>query len=195
MFTSSSLNDILGINPDDFDPGLQFTITHPDDQKRHGVSRAKMFKLSNELYTKTGDNMFVSTSLRFQHKQGHYINFIVQAYAFYSTIPKPSVYCLFVSTDIDWFGPIKHGFHFCVDKNGSCFRVPDETLIKTGCIFTDREYEILNLIRQGLDSQKIGDKLFLSKHTVDTHRRNLLNKTQHQSTSDLIIDLQERGFF
>lgn len=41
---------------------------------------------------------------------------------------------------------------------------------------TKREKEILLLISQGFTSQNIADKLFLSLLTVNTHRRNLLNK-------------------
>ena len=62
-------------------------------------------------------------------------------------------------------------------------------------IFTDREFEIIILIREGMDSQTIAEKLFISPHTVDTHRRNILKKTGKASTSELIIDLQDRGFF
>ncbi|MFL0683611.1 MAG: LuxR C-terminal-related transcriptional regulator [Algoriphagus aquaeductus] len=41
---------------------------------------------------------------------------------------------------------------------------------------TKREREILLLIIQGLTSQEIANKLFLSLLTVNTHRRNLLSK-------------------
>ncbi len=41
---------------------------------------------------------------------------------------------------------------------------------------TSREYEILLLIRQGLLSKEIADKLHLSIHTVNNHRKNILEK-------------------
>jgi DNA-binding CsgD family transcriptional regulator len=77
----------------------------------------------------------------------------------------------------------------------SYFRCPDEKLILTGCIFTEREFEIISLIRDGMDSNHIGQKLFISPHTVDTHRRNILKKTGHSTVSELVISLQEKGFF
>ena len=52
---------------------------------------------------------------------------------------------------------------------------------------TDRELEILQLIFNGQSSQNIADQLFLSKHTVDTHRRNLLFKIRVKSTKELIL--------
>lgn len=42
---------------------------------------------------------------------------------------------------------------------------------------TARELEILQLIAQELTSEKIADQLFISRRTVETHRRNILEKT------------------
>ncbi len=44
------------------------------------------------------------------------------------------------------------------------------------CTLTKREEEILNLLREGFTSRVIASKLFISVHTVDTHRRNIIDK-------------------
>jgi DNA-binding NarL/FixJ family response regulator len=44
-------------------------------------------------------------------------------------------------------------------------------------MLTDRELEILKLIMEEHSSEEIGEKLFISKRTVDTHRANLMEKT------------------
>lgn len=54
---------------------------------------------------------------------------------------------------------------------------------------TPREIEILKLISDGKTSQQIAEQLFISKTTVDTHRRNILEKTQMKSINDLINQL------
>lgn len=41
---------------------------------------------------------------------------------------------------------------------------------------TEREYEVLTLIAQGLSNKEIGAKLFLSESTIKTHVSNLLVK-------------------
>jgi DNA-binding CsgD family transcriptional regulator len=41
---------------------------------------------------------------------------------------------------------------------------------------THREQEILELIAYGLSSKEIADKLFISIHTVLTHRKKILKK-------------------
>ncbi|WDF70718.1 helix-turn-helix transcriptional regulator [Sphingobacterium oryzagri] len=52
-------------------------------------------------------------------------------------------------------------------------------LVDTNNVFnlTKREQHIFDLIRDGLSSNEIADKLNLSRHTVDTHRKNILKRT------------------
>jgi DNA-binding NarL/FixJ family response regulator len=51
---------------------------------------------------------------------------------------------------------------------------------------TRREKEILQLLIKGLTSQEIAGKLFLSTFTVDTHRKNMLQKFNVHNTQALI---------
>lgn len=51
---------------------------------------------------------------------------------------------------------------------------------------TERENEILALIVQEYSSEQIAEKLFISKRTVDTHRINILNKTNSKTIVGLI---------
>ncbi|MGB4972094.1 MAG: response regulator transcription factor [Cyclobacteriaceae bacterium] len=43
---------------------------------------------------------------------------------------------------------------------------------------TERELEVLLLITDELSSEEIAEKLFISKRTVDSHRKNILSKTK-----------------
>jgi DNA-binding NarL/FixJ family response regulator len=52
---------------------------------------------------------------------------------------------------------------------------------------SERELEILILICQGLSNQEIGDKLFISKRTVDKHRANILEKSESKNTAQLVL--------
>jgi len=49
-----------------------------------------------------------------------------------------------------------------------------------------REQEILVLISKGYTSQTIGSELFISKHTVETHRKNILRKLNVNSSAELV---------
>jgi two-component system, NarL family, nitrate/nitrite response regulator NarL len=53
-------------------------------------------------------------------------------------------------------------------------------------IISSREKEVLKLIADGLTNPQIADKLFISLHTVDSHRKNLLTKFEVSNTALLI---------
>jgi two-component system response regulator NreC len=53
-------------------------------------------------------------------------------------------------------------------------------------LLTDRETEILKLIAAGYSNKEIGDKLFISHRTVDTHRTNLMKKLDVSNIAGLI---------
>ncbi|HEX6889624.1 MAG TPA: response regulator transcription factor [Chryseolinea sp.] len=53
-------------------------------------------------------------------------------------------------------------------------------------VITRREKEVLLLISEGLTNHEIGEKLFISTTTVDTHRKNLLAKFEAKNTATLI---------
>ncbi len=54
-------------------------------------------------------------------------------------------------------------------------------------VLSDREKDVLICITKGLSNKEIADELFISIHTVTTHRRNISNKLQIHSTAGLII--------
>lgn len=58
---------------------------------------------------------------------------------------------------------------------------------------TSRELEILQLIALGLTSQEISKKLFISKNTVETHRKNLLAKLNVKNTASLLKFAFKKG--
>jgi len=65
-------------------------------------------------------------------------------------------------------------------------------MLRIGKVFSKREFEIIKLIEIGMSSEEIPEKLFLSKHTVNTNvrivlknlifRNNLRRKTLKCST-------------
>ena len=53
-------------------------------------------------------------------------------------------------------------------------------------LLTKREIEILKRIADGLGSEEIGKKLFISVNTVINHRKNMLQKTNTKNVAELI---------
>jgi len=57
---------------------------------------------------------------------------------------------------------------------------------------SNREREIIELIIKGLSSLEIAEKLYISVNTVNTHRRNLLEKNNFRSTKELLLALNSQ---
>ncbi|MCB0482607.1 MAG: response regulator transcription factor [Flavobacteriales bacterium] len=64
--------------------------------------------------------------------------------------------------------------------------LPDKDANCSPTSLTDREVEITRLIAEGLTTKKIAGQLFLSEHTVSTHRKNILKKLDVSSVSEVI---------
>jgi len=54
--------------------------------------------------------------------------------------------------------------------------------------------EVLQFIGDGFTNQEIGDKMFISPLTVDSHRKNLLMKLNARNTAALIKIAINKGF-
>lgn len=80
-----------------------------------------------------------------------------------------------------------------IDQFFSLARQHATVLPASGNILTPRESEILRFIAEGLTSQQIAKKLFLSPRTIDTHRTNLIRKLNIHDTAGLVRYAIETG--
>jgi DNA-binding NarL/FixJ family response regulator len=54
-------------------------------------------------------------------------------------------------------------------------------------VLSDRENEIIKLIAEGNTNPQIADQLFLSSHTVNTHRKNIMAKLGVKNTAGIVM--------
>lgn len=66
----------------------------------------------------------------------------------------------------------------------------------TDCLpvqLSKREIEVLQLVVSGMSSKQIAEELFLSYHTINTHRKNIIKKVGVKNVSELVIFAQNTG--
>jgi len=63
---------------------------------------------------------------------------------------------------------------------------PSSLNVKADITLTKREKEIIQLILDEFTNNEIGENLGISPRTVDTHRRNLLQKFDVKNTAGLV---------
>jgi DNA-binding NarL/FixJ family response regulator len=56
-----------------------------------------------------------------------------------------------------------------------------------GLNISDREIEIIKLIAEGRINKEIADTLFLSNHTINTHRKNIMQKLGINNTAGIVL--------
>jgi hypothetical protein len=193
LFTSKNIFHMLGITAEDINPGHYTQLVHPDDEERLGQARARVYKMEKEIFKAQKGSLCTSFNLRMRDVAGNYTNLFVQEYMFFSPIPYKAVFLIQVVTNIDWYKMKKDRFHHYAGNDLSLFKFPDQELLEIGPDLSYREFEIIRLIESGLSSKEIADKLFLSIHTVNTHRSNILEKSGKSQISDLIYELKEKG--
>jgi DNA-binding CsgD family transcriptional regulator len=82
-----------------------------------------------------------------------------------------------------------------LDDEPSFYNIQPETFFaKSVAIFTAREKEILRYIVEGKTSLEIANLLFISIHTVNTHRKSILEKSNTKSATELVYKTINEGW-
>lgn len=82
---------------------------------------------------------------------------------------------------------------FCGKIVNEVMATPDEVQLDAdgyncdGIRISAREAEIIALVAEGLTNKEIADRLFLSTHTVTTHRKNIMGKVGVNNTASLVL--------
>ena len=69
----------------------------------------------------------------------------------------------------------------------------DETPLLAQSGLSKREYEVLQLLAQGLSNQEIADQLFISLNTVKTHTSSLYHKLEVKRRTQAVQQAKVRG--
>ncbi len=59
--------------------------------------------------------------------------------------------------------------------------------------FTNREFQIINLLAEGSRAKEIANELFVSELTVRTHMKNILRKSHARNTTALVASCIRQG--
>jgi DNA-binding NarL/FixJ family response regulator len=192
LFTSKRSTQMIGVEPKDVSPYMFMNHTHPDDLLRFNNARTKLIKMGQDLFVSKEKFSLLSTTIKMQNATGGYSNFLNQIYIFYSSTHN-TVFFLKIHTNVDWCKKIKQGYYYYSGNDLSHFKHPNKEMLNKGGAFTNREFEIIKLIGLGLSTEQIAKKLFLSPFTINTHRVNILRKSDKTTISELIYELMSEG--
>ncbi|MFL5731340.1 MAG: LuxR C-terminal-related transcriptional regulator [Cytophagaceae bacterium] len=193
-FFSSNVKNILGYSPEDYlKGGLAFGMStfHEAHAKVFSEKILPLMLEQINVYASTGELKKVSFEYPFKVRttEGNYLWFLQQM-NFLETDEHgyPFLSVLFM-INIDSVKSDNY-LTFTVnkkDERGMFHQMLSEKFIADEDFrFSERELEILQLLSEGKSSQEISNLLFISKHTVNTHRQNMLEKTSAKNTIELL---------
>lgn len=85
------------------------------------------------------------------------------------------------------------GNRYICEKTQAILNKKTDTGLKQVPKLTRREKEILSYVAKGLTTHQIADALFISSHTVESHRKNLMEKFQTKSVTAAVKSAIEYG--
>lgn len=194
LFISPNFKNVLHLSFSEeanFEGDLLEECIHPDDLSVLLSLQKRTFDYVFKLPHKEQCNCKHIFDFRALGISGEYIRIICQ-YQMLETGESENPLLLGVvdiSPDQDLKAPIK--FRLINFKTGDIVNIP---LIDNPDIsLTKREKEILKLVNDGMMNKEISDRLFISIHTVNRHRQNILEKMQVENLSEAINYARKLG--
>jgi DNA-binding CsgD family transcriptional regulator len=196
-FVDEGMCKILGFNKETFTPENIFDKIHPDDIGNFVNFENTTLHFLKQLPVDKMKKYKVSYDYRIRKANGEYIRILQQNIAIETTPDGSIIRTIGMHTDISHLKKeTKTSLSFIgLDGEPSYYDVDILSVMKSrDLLFTKREKEILSHISNGYKSKKIGEMLHISKTTVDTHRKNILKKTECQSITQLIAKAVKEGW-
>ena len=197
IFISKSSNQVLGIKPGLFSQeNLTENIPLRERDKISSYNQRAVNHLLKQVPEK--NNL---KKIRFDYSYLHPnrgVRRILQQIAPFEISNQQEVLSfLFVFTDVSYLKRSGTNDYSIVNlKNGrvSTENHYDELPESNPNPFTKRQRQILDCLRQRMTTEKIANKLNITKNTVYNHRKLMLRKTGNQSIIELIIESIQKGW-
>ncbi len=186
---SQDVKKVLGYDAETFDFPLMFELVHEEDKVHILNFEAAISKLFNTLHYRERFNYKLQYDYRILHANGKYIRILNQMIVLSYDTATQTILTFGVNADISHLKKdLKPVLSFVHLHDGpSWYDVDVKDIYKAEkSFFSPREKEVLRLMLEGHISKEICEKLNISKHTVDSHRKHLLEKTQSRSLPEMV---------
>ena len=185
--------EILGLNPQEFNIKKLLDIMHPDDiASMANKERTAVEFLLKTIPTEDIPLYKVVYMFRLRDSKGVYKKILHQAKALTVSEDGKIQQVLGIHTDISHLNiPLNENISFISSKRPSYYSLETSGPLNLQKIsykelFSKREKEIIKKISDGFNFNEIAQDLYLSPHTINTHKKNILKKSGCKNTPELI---------
>lgn len=196
VYTSPRYRERLGLvdPPDDGPvPGSLDALMHPDDLLRALDAGFETMRFMLALPSEERRHYKVLHDFRLRRSATAWVR-VVEQYLLLETDPRGTVWLTLSIVDVSPVQDLETPFRGSIVNVRTGEVVSAEPWAPPGNnTLSEREREVLGLVASGLASKEIAEALFLSVHTVNTHRQNILRKTGAQNSASAIRYAFEHG--
>lgn len=181
LFTNVSFETLTGYDASTFNIEKLLEIIHPDDLPYFYKCEETGLNFTNGLTFNEHYQYLMSYSYRIIAKNGEVIHILQQCQAIEVNNQGNLSKTLVMHKKIAPYTERAPNDYKIFDKARNIY-IDSENCYN----LSKRELNILELIKAGKSTMDISKELNISKHTVDTHRKNILKKTNSATFIDLI---------
>lgn len=199
-YVSKSIKNVLGIKPQDFTLEHFFERLHPEDLgKMNEKETASLEFLLKHVPTEDIPLYKVVYLFRLRDADNQYKTILHQARAINISNGGKIQQTICVHTDVTHLNiPVNHKISFISTERPSYYAIETEEefkLSQRSCheILSKREQEVLKHLSKGMTVKEIAETMFLSYHTICTHRKNILKKSGCKNITELVAKCIREG--
>lgn len=199
-YVHPDVEKVVGCKPDAYNFGIIFEKMHPDDTHRTQLKEAAALQFFYDKIPSEKIPYYKSTyTFRIKNADGNWKTILHQSIALQVNEEGKIHHTLCVHSDITFLNPNSDDQISFIGINGeptyyASIAEPNKFQDHSNITnISHREKDIIKLLAEGLSSKQIAGRLFISSHTVDTHRRNLLKKMGVQNTLELVAICLKAG--
>jgi DNA-binding CsgD family transcriptional regulator len=197
QYASPEVKTVLGYDPAQISTGFFLDKIHPEDQ--HWFLNYEQ-KTAEFFLTLPLDKIYkykTRYDYRVRQANGNYLRILQQIAILNHSENGAVLNSLIVHTDISHLKQEGRPVLSFIGMEGepSYIDVDVEKAFKPSAeVVTRREKSIIRLLIEGQSSKAIAEQLFLSKQTIDTHRKNMLKKFNVKNTNELVALAIQKGW-
>lgn len=183
---SKSIPKMFGYTKDEFNMTMALNNIHPEDKKI--VNRVIRGVINQSINTNlSAGNQYLILTYRAQKKDGKYIKILHQSWPYQLDDKGNFISNLTFLTDISFMKTNDNKVEWDILSDNIDVSLFKETIYKEFMnFFTKRELAVISLIQNHFTNKQIADQLFISVHTVVSHRKNILKKSICHNAKELI---------
>jgi len=192
LLYKKGISNVLGYTDDEMSLPLLLETYHPDDKEIISkVIRESILHTIKDPSHGAKNSLYLK--YRRKSKDGSYVTVLSQSHVYDLDTDGKRMKSITRLTDVSFandFTNLSYSFQaHNLDKAAFDRQIHDAYLD----FFTKREYDVIEEMYNGASNREISNTLCISEHTVATHRKNILRKSDCHNVDELMVFCKVNG--